>query len=267
MTIQRNLASSPRSIPRHWRRGAAALESVGPATFWPQEPPKPSRPVPPRSARRRWWWTKRCPSCEKARASLLRSFIGCGAGGTVQILAVTQADGVEVLQGRRPADRAAAGYKQTPYSESFERTMRNVLHVSSRLSTDTIRSRRRLSSSRCTRRRKFGPPILFAFWRSARGAAAAKLSKDANSTTRNAPRWPRPAHRFTVIILNFVSLDRYRKLGITFVFNAVDRRYHYDGASWRELVAKFPAANETVEAKKRLDALTAKMAQPTAATK
>jgi hypothetical protein len=71
-----------------------------------------------------------------------------------------------------------------------------------------------------------------------------------------------PMHSY---YLNFVSLDRYRKLGITFLFNPTERKYHYDGASWREVVAKFPAATETVEAKKRLDSLTAKMASTAAA--
>ncbi|MEQ1604981.1 MAG: hypothetical protein ABL999_08935 [Pyrinomonadaceae bacterium] len=54
-------------------------------------------------------------------------------------------------------------------------------------------------------------------------------------------------------------LDRYRKLGVIFLFNSVAKVYHYDGASWREIVSKFPASVEAVEAQKRLDALTQKM--------
>jgi hypothetical protein len=60
--------------------------------------------------------------------------------------------------------------------------------------------------------------------------------------------------------LNFVSLDRYRKLGVLFLFNAANRSFHYDGASWDEIVKKFPASPEAVEAQKRLDSLKVKMA-------
>lgn len=59
--------------------------------------------------------------------------------------------------------------------------------------------------------------------------------------------------------LNYSSLDRYQRLGIGFVFNSSTRLFHYDGASWREIVKKSPATNEAVEAQKRLDVLKAKM--------
>jgi hypothetical protein len=59
--------------------------------------------------------------------------------------------------------------------------------------------------------------------------------------------------------LNYVSLDRYRKLGLGFLFNSATRLFHYDGASWKEIIAKFPKSSEAVEAQKRLDTLKAKM--------
>ena len=65
-----------------------------------------------------------------------------------------------------------------------------------------------------------------------------------------------PLHSF---YLNFVSLDRYRKLGIGFVFNSSAKLLHYDGAKWREIIAKFPNSNEAKEAQKRLDSLKEKM--------
>lgn len=65
-----------------------------------------------------------------------------------------------------------------------------------------------------------------------------------------------PLHSF---YLNYVSLDRYRKLNINFLFNASVRSFHYDGASWREIVGKFPKSLEAVEAQKRLDSLKEKM--------
>lgn len=65
-----------------------------------------------------------------------------------------------------------------------------------------------------------------------------------------------PLHSF---YLNYVSLDRYRKLGINFWFNSATKLFHYDGASWREIVSKFPKSPEVAEAQKRLEALKTKM--------
>ena len=65
-----------------------------------------------------------------------------------------------------------------------------------------------------------------------------------------------PLHSF---YLNYVSLDRYRKLGINFVFNSSAKLLHYDGASWREIISKFPKSSEAGEAQKRLDSLKEKM--------
>lgn len=65
-----------------------------------------------------------------------------------------------------------------------------------------------------------------------------------------------PLHSF---YLNYTSLDRYRKLGINFLFNAATKTFHYDGAAWREILAKFPKATEAAEAQKRLDSLKEKM--------
>ena len=65
-----------------------------------------------------------------------------------------------------------------------------------------------------------------------------------------------PVHSF---YLNYVSLDRYRKLGINFVFNRETKNFYYDGAMWREITEKFPNASENAEAQKRLIALKEKM--------
>jgi hypothetical protein len=65
-----------------------------------------------------------------------------------------------------------------------------------------------------------------------------------------------PLHSF---YLNYVSLDRYRKLKVNFLFNSNARLLHYDGASWREIIEKSPKSAESVEAKKRLDSLKEKM--------
>ena len=65
-----------------------------------------------------------------------------------------------------------------------------------------------------------------------------------------------PLHSF---YLNYVSLDRYRRRGINFVFNSNTRSFHYDGVGWREIVKKFPQSTESVEAQKRLDSLKEKL--------
>ena len=65
-----------------------------------------------------------------------------------------------------------------------------------------------------------------------------------------------PLHSF---YLNFVSLDRYRKLGIAFLFNSNTKNFHYEGGSWREITAKFPKSAEAAEAQKRLDSLKEKL--------
>ncbi|HVE57292.1 MAG TPA: hypothetical protein VNB22_10725 [Pyrinomonadaceae bacterium] len=65
-----------------------------------------------------------------------------------------------------------------------------------------------------------------------------------------------PLHSF---YLNYASLDRYQRLGIGFAFNSSTRLFHYNGASWREIVQKSPATNEAREAQKRLDSLKEKM--------
>ncbi len=85
-----------------------------------------------------------------------------------------------------------------------------------------------------------------------------KLSNDATRrlNRREMAASGAPLHSF---YLNYVSLDRYRRIGINFLFNSSVKQFHYDGASWREIVGKFPTSAEAVEAKKRLDALNEKM--------
>lgn len=92
---------------------------------------------------------------------------------------------------------------------------------------------------------------------------AIKLSRDATSrlSRREMAASAAPIHSY---YLNFVSLDRYRKLGIRFTFNTATRSFHYDGASWQELVSKYSAAPEAAEARKRLEGLKVKMEKPEA---
>lgn len=88
--------------------------------------------------------------------------------------------------------------------------------------------------------------------------AASRLSRDANNRLdrREMAATGAPVHSY---FLNFVSLDRYRRLGIRFVFNSSTRLFHYDGDSWSEVVRKHANSPEAPEAKKRLELLKEKM--------
>jgi len=93
--------------------------------------------------------------------------------------------------------------------------------------------------------------------------AAAKLSRDARSrlNRRVMAASGAPMHSY---YLNFSMLDRYRRLGATFLFNSSTRSYHYNGASWRQIVRKYPASTEASEAQKRLASLKQKLEQQAA---
>lgn len=65
-----------------------------------------------------------------------------------------------------------------------------------------------------------------------------------------------PLHSF---YLNFAGLDRYRKLGVRFLFNINTKSFHYDGGAWFELLSKFSETDEAKEAEKRLVTLKEKM--------
>ncbi|MDQ4123341.1 MAG: hypothetical protein M3209_18050 [Acidobacteriota bacterium] len=89
-------------------------------------------------------------------------------------------------------------------------------------------------------------------------SVAQRLSRDAtrrfNQDEINANE--APLHSF---YLNYNGLDRYRRLGIGFLFNRKTKQFHYDGTAWREIVQKHKQNVERTEAQKRLDALAEKM--------
>ncbi len=91
---------------------------------------------------------------------------------------------------------------------------------------------------------------------------AITLSRSANSqlTRQEMAAGGAPVHSY---FLNFNMLDRYRKLGVIFQVNTHTRLYHYNGASWNEIVAKFPTSAEAAEARKRLESLKQKMDRKT----
>lgn len=104
---------------------------------------------------------------------------------------------------------------------------------------------------------KFRPPILLLYGDLLENAAA-KLSRDASSrlSRREMAASGAPVHSY---YLNFSMLDRYRRLGVTFLFNPATRTFHYNGASWSEIMRRYPASAETAEAQKRIDSLKLKL--------
>lgn len=77
---------------------------------------------------------------------------------------------------------------------------------------------------------------------------AAKLSTDA---ARRLKEGLGDAPEFSYY-LNHTGLDRYNRQGVRFVFNQQTKRFHYDGAAWRELIRRHPRSSQAAEAKKRL---------------
>lgn len=84
--------------------------------------------------------------------------------------------------------------------------------------------------------------------------AALKISRDAANrlSRREMAASGAPLHSY---FLNFVSLDRYRKLGVKFLFDPSTRQFHYDGSAWKEIVERFAVSSEAIEAQKRLTTL------------
>jgi hypothetical protein len=79
----------------------------------------------------------------------------------------------------------------------------------------------------------------------------AKLSQDAarrlNDDLGDAPEFS--------YYLNYTGLDRYNRQRIGFLFDQTTKRFHYDGAAWRELIRRYPRTSPAAEARKRLDLL------------
>ncbi|HEX6717087.1 MAG TPA: hypothetical protein VF088_08240, partial [Pyrinomonadaceae bacterium] len=80
---------------------------------------------------------------------------------------------------------------------------------------------------------------------------AAKLSADA---ARKLDEGLSDAPEFSYY-LNHTGLDRYNRQGVRFLFDKTAKRFHYDGAAWREVIRHYPHSSEAAEAKKRINLL------------
>lgn len=84
-------------------------------------------------------------------------------------------------------------------------------------------------------------------------AVAATLSRDAARRLNEAEMTAggAPVHTY---FANYNGLDRYNRIGIRFLYDRAGRRFRYDGASWREIVRRYPNSPEATEARRRLEA-------------
>lgn len=177
-------------------------------------------------------------------------------GRKVQILGIAEADGVKFYKISAPPNNA--GWVQADavfgkFREGDDARLARLVQASTGFDQIEMAS----SFFGLYPQSQFRPALLLLFG-DLLEETAAKLSKDAGSRLdrREMAASAAPMHSY---YLNFVMLDRYRKLGIVFLFNAAVRTFHYDGASWKEILQKFPASAESAEAQKRLDSFKEKM--------
>ena len=84
--------------------------------------------------------------------------------------------------------------------------------------------------------------------------ASARLSRDAMRRLQGDQTMAAGAPEFSYF-LNYTGLDRYNRQGIRFDFDPETRRFHYDGASWNEILRRHPRSPEATEARQRLAAM------------
>ncbi len=177
-------------------------------------------------------------------------------GRKVQILSVAEADGVKFY--RVSALPGNMGWVQSDavfgkFRSGDDARLARLVQASSGFEQIELAS----SFFELYPQSQFRPALLLLFG-DLLEEAAAKLSKDAGSRLdrREMAASAAPMHSY---YLNFNMLDRYRKLDIVFLFNSAVRSFHYNGASWKEILQKSSASGESAEAQKRLDSLKEKM--------
>ena len=94
------------------------------------------------------------------------------------------------------------------------------------------------------------PKVLLALGDAAE-AGAQQLSREAKRRfeRREIPTDSAPEFSY---YLNYNGLDRYNRQGVIFTFDRTTKQFHYDGATWREIVRKYPDSPEAAEARQRL---------------
>jgi hypothetical protein len=96
------------------------------------------------------------------------------------------------------------------------------------------------------------PQVLLMYGDAAEDAAA-KLSREAERRfeRRELPAGGAPEFSY---YLNYTGLDRSNRQGVIFTFDRSAKKFHYNGAAWREIIQRYQNSPEAEEARKRLDA-------------
>jgi hypothetical protein len=101
-------------------------------------------------------------------------------------------------------------------------------------------------------------PIVLLLFGDASEQAAVKLSHDASRRLDAEEMRANDAPIFSYS-LNYAGLDRYNRQGVRFAFDRDQRRFHYEGASWREIIRRYPHSPEAAQARTRLRPSVAKI--------
>lgn len=94
------------------------------------------------------------------------------------------------------------------------------------------------------------PQVLLIYGDSAEEAAA-RLSREAERRFERRELPAEGAPEFSYY-LNYSGLDRYNRQGVIFTFDRSARKFHYNGAAWREIIQRYPNSSEAAEAARRL---------------
>ncbi len=97
-------------------------------------------------------------------------------------------------------------------------------------------------------------PQVLLIYGDAAEAAAAKLSREAERRFERRELPAEGAPEFSYY-LNYTGLDRYNRQGVIFAFDRSAKKFHYNGAAWRDILQRYPNSPEAVEARKRLEIL------------
>ncbi|HYN25841.1 MAG TPA: hypothetical protein VES69_12440 [Pyrinomonadaceae bacterium] len=94
------------------------------------------------------------------------------------------------------------------------------------------------------------PRVLLLFGDEAEQAAV-RLSQDASRRLNAEEMQANDAPVFSYS-LNYGGLDRYNRQGVRFAFDRDQRKFHYEGSSWREIIRRYPRSPEAAQARTRL---------------
>ena len=95
-------------------------------------------------------------------------------------------------------------------------------------------------------------PAVLLLYANAAETVSEKLSRDADRRLDREEMVAGGAPDFSYF-MNYNGLDRYNRQGVRFTFDRAAKRFHYEGAAWREIVSRYPYSPEAADARKRLE--------------